>query len=72
VRDSRREAADVDALDWLGGKRSVVLSEEIVGLGSYGKTLTVLSSGELGGDDDDDDGDDDDRLAESWTPRFRR
>ncbi|MBN8995372.1 MAG: ImmA/IrrE family metallo-endopeptidase [Rhizobiales bacterium] len=74
VRDGRREAADVDALDWLGGKRSVILSEEIVGLGSYGKTMTVLSSGNLGGDDgqgDDDDGDDD-RLAESWTPRFRR
>jgi hypothetical protein len=74
VRDGRSQAADVDALDWLGGKRSVILSEEIVGLGSYGKTLTVLSSEKLGGDDghDDDVDDDDDRLAESWTPRFRR
>jgi hypothetical protein len=49
----------------------VILSEEIVGLGSYGKTLTVLSSEKLGGDDGHGD-DDDDRLAESWTPRFRR
>jgi hypothetical protein len=73
VRDGRREAADVDALDWLGGTKSVILTEEIVGLGSYGKTLTVLSSDELGGDDNpEDEGDGDDNLASSWTPRFHR
>ena len=30
--------------DWLGGTRPVTLSEEVVGLGRYGKTLTILSS----------------------------
>jgi hypothetical protein len=75
VRDGRRESVDVDVLDWLGGKRSVILTEEVVGLGTYGKTLTVLSSDRFGGDEghrENDDDDDDGNLAESWTPRFRR
>jgi hypothetical protein len=73
IQDARRETANVDLLDWLGGKSSLILTEEIIGLGGYRKTLTVLSSGSFGGgeepDDDDDDGND---LAESWTPRFHR
>jgi hypothetical protein len=73
IQDARREAADVDALDWLGGKRSMILAEEIIGLGGYGKTLTVLSSDSFrGGGGPDDDGDDGDDLAVNWTPRFRR
>jgi hypothetical protein len=47
------------------------ITEEIVGLGRYGKTLTILS---IDAEDvaDDDEKDDDDDLEESWTPRFRR
>ena len=43
------------------------MSEEMVGLGSYGKTLTVLSPRESS---DEDDEEDDEALEESWTPRF--
>ncbi|GAC1564032.1 MAG: hypothetical protein NVS2B5_29860 [Beijerinckiaceae bacterium] len=44
-----------------------------IGLGYYGKVLTILVAPELGSDgemDDDDEGDSD--LIESWTPRFRQ
>jgi len=30
-------------MDWLGGSRSVRATEQVVGLGSYGKTLIVLT-----------------------------
>lgn len=72
VLNGQRAVREVDALEWLGGTRSVMLTEEAVGLGSYGKTLTVLSSNTIGNIDYDDDTEDDDDLVESWTPRFRR
>lgn len=62
-----RAANDIDVMDWLGGTHSAMVTEEVVGLGRYGKTLTVLSSTSIGQDDDS--GIDDE---ESWTPRFRR
>lgn len=66
--------AEIDIQDWLGGSRSVIANEEVVGLGRYGKTLTVLSSENIRDkeDPDDDDDDDDDDVMERWTPRFRR
>jgi hypothetical protein len=48
------------------------VTEEVVGLGRYGKTLTVLSSRKIGHEGYGDDGDDEDDLLESWTPRFRK
>jgi hypothetical protein len=42
-----------------------------LGLGSFGKVLTVLVSSKIGQEDDPDEEDDDD-LIERWTPRFRR
>jgi hypothetical protein len=64
---------ELDVLDWLGGTKSAIVTEDVVGLGRYGKTLTVLSSERIGrkSDEDDDDESDDD-FAERWTPRFRR
>jgi hypothetical protein len=60
-------------MDWLGGSRSASVTEEVVGLGRYGKTLTILSSTRLGHEHDGlDDDVGDDGLAERWTPRFRR
>jgi Zn-dependent peptidase ImmA (M78 family) len=64
---------ELDVLDWLGGSKSAIVTEEVVGLGRYGKTLTVLSSETIGRESEDDDDDEsDDDLAERWTPRFRR
>lgn len=67
-----RATNELDVLDWLGGNRSVVVSEEVVGLGRYGKTLTVLSSPSIGQKTYEDEIDDDDDLRERWTPRFRK
>ena len=77
VATGRKHAADADSMDWFGGSRSIRMSEEILGLGGYGKTLSVLScegpsSSERERDDDDDDDDDDEAFEEQWTPRFRR
>ena len=33
----------IDITDWLGGGRSTRATEQALGLGSYGKTLTVLT-----------------------------
>ncbi len=59
-------------LDWLGGKRSSVVTEEVIGLGRYGKTLTVLFSRKIGHEAYADEGDDEDDLVERWTPRFKK
>lgn len=72
VLHGERATNELDVLDWLGGKRSVFVTEEVVGLGRYGKTLTVLSSQLIGPEASADEGDDEDNLIESWTPRFRK
>lgn len=38
-----KDEAEVDLLDWFGGRRSYMFCEQVIGLGEYGKTLTVLS-----------------------------
>ena len=66
-----RVEEDVDIMDWLGGTRSAIVTEEVVGLGGYGKTLTILSSDRLGHEDDIEPGDDDDEIDNSWRPKFK-
>ena len=67
VRTAGHANAEAELRDWFGGVRSIPGTEEIVGLGRYSKTLTVLSS-EVFADDEDEDDD----LEERWEPRFRR
>jgi IrrE N-terminal-like domain len=69
VRRADRDEGTSDLSLWFGGRREREVLEQVVGLGSYGKTLTVLS-GCSAFDDEDDEGDE--ALEESWTPRFRR
>lgn len=52
--------------DWFNGPHRQEIVEEVVGLGSYGKTITVLS--EMVSPDELDDEDED--LKESWAVRF--
>jgi hypothetical protein len=68
-----RVTGGVGSTDWLGGERSVTLVEEAIGLGRYGKTLTVLSSKSLALEADgfDDEAQEERDLIESYTPRFR-
>lgn len=73
VARSDRAAEEIDVMDWLGGNRSVKAIEEVIGLGAYGKTLTVLTCPSLQDHiDQEEDSDDEDSLIEQWTPRFRR
>lgn len=62
-----RAENEIDVMDWLGGTRSAMVIEEVVGLGRYGKTLTVLSSASIGQEDDSEFDDDE----ENRMPRFR-
>lgn len=60
-------AEGTSALDeWFNGPHRQDVVEEVIGMGSYGKTLTVLTGMEAPDEIEDDD------LEESWTPRFRR
>ena len=71
-RRSAREEDEINIKEWLGTGRSAQAREEVVGLGSYERVLTVLTCPDLldeGFMDEDDDSDE--ALEESWTPRFR-
>lgn len=55
--------------DWFGGHHAIEISEDVIGLGSYGKTLTVLYDITLPEAEEEEE---ERNLVESWTPRFRR
>lgn len=67
-----RVADAIDVRDWLGGMTRAAITEESVGLGQYGKVLTVLVSSKIGRGDDPDEDEDEENMIERWTPRFRR
>lgn len=73
IRTGQRAVDDGNLRDWLDTERGYSVTEEIVGLGQYGRTLTVLTCGSLtarpeeGADEDDEQ-----QLIDSWTPRFRK
>jgi hypothetical protein len=45
--------------DWFDGAPQIEMNEDVIGLGSYGKTLTILYAAEWPDEDDDEDDDDD-------------
>jgi Zn-dependent peptidase ImmA (M78 family) len=57
--------------DWMGGDRTYSIAEEVVGLGQYGRTLTILTCDALALDAGEDEEENDEQLVESWTPKFR-
>lgn len=65
VLEASRLSEPTTLRDWFGSKRSVEALEEVVGLGGYGKTLTIITT-------ETDEDDDEESLEESWTPRFAR
>lgn len=69
VKSGARAEGDSDLHDWIGGRHSIELREEVVGLGRWGRTLTVLTADDL---PDLDAEREDQALLESWKPRFRR
>lgn len=67
--DEVERSDETDLRLWLDGTRSRDVVEEVIGLGRYGKTLTVLTCPDADGDGEDEE--EEDSLRESWTPRFR-
>lgn len=72
VATGRQATGECHLRDWFATDRNPALDEQVVGLGSYGLTLTVLSSDALANDPDQDEDDDEAALEESWTPKFAR
>lgn len=70
VHSAEQASEEIDVIDWLGGTRSINVAEQTVGLGRYGKVLTILSSEEIGHEDQNDVLDDE--LTDGWTPRFHK
>ena len=58
-----------DLQDWFGGDRSIPITEEVAGLGSYGKTLTVLTALDL--EERLEEIEEEENLIESWNTKFR-
>lgn len=68
IEQAARAEGVSELQDWFNGSNQQEIVEEVIGLGSYGKTLTVLTGMESPDEVEDEDGD----LEESWTPRFHR
>ena len=56
---------EIDIREWLGGTQFIHFKEEVKGLGTYGKTLTVLSCSE-----DIEEICSEERTIENWEPHF--
>ena len=69
IQQADRTEDSSDLQDWFGGRHNIAITEEVIGLGSYGKTLTVLTAPDLPEPEEIEDEDD---LVDSWTPKFRR
>lgn len=69
VAGARRVEGSSNLQEWFGGHRRIEVKEDVKGLGSYGKTLTMLYGFELPEPEDEEE---EEALIESWTPRFRR
>ncbi len=73
VRMGQRNSGEGRLNDWMDGDRTYRITEEVVGLGQYGRTLTVLNCKALSlRAETEEFEDDEDALIESWTPKFRR
>jgi hypothetical protein len=74
IRTAQRDVGRGRLNDWIGGDKVYSVKEEVIGLGHYGRTLTVLMCQKLSMDiDTGDSGElDEETLVESWTPRFRK
>src|SRR5580698_5317017 len=70
VRRGDRTEDTSDLQDWFGGDRRVQITEEVIGLGNYGKTLTVLTA--LDVEEKLEEIEEEENLNDSWAPRFRR
>ena len=57
IEEARQEEGSCFLDDWFDGAPQVEVNEDVIGLGSYGKTLTVLFTDEALDEDEEDDDD---------------
>lgn len=69
VLRAERAVDETDLATWFDGSGRILLDEEIIGLGKYGYTLTVLTGEQLPENPLEEE-DEDAELEKSWTPRF--
>lgn len=67
IYSASKDSAEIDLRDWFETGPSVSATEEVLGLGKYGKTLTVITAHEFAEDLEAEED-----IEESWTPQFRR
>lgn len=65
----KRDCESTNLGDWFDGPRRIALDEQVIGLGRYGYTLTVLSSEELPSDPEEEE-DEEAELEKSWEAKF--
>ncbi|HAY06319.1 MAG TPA: hypothetical protein DCY26_06650 [Hyphomonas sp.] len=70
IRHGKRGDGSSELQDWFGGPHRQKATEEVIGLGGYGKTLTILTGIEP--PDEVVDQEDERDIEEAWTPRFRK
>ena len=68
IARGRRAEGEGCLQDWFSGEHRQDILEEVVGLGSYGKALTVLTGMQPPDEIEEEEGD----LEESWAVRFPR
>ena len=69
ILDAERDEGTTNLHDWFDAGPDIQLLEQIVGLGNYSKTLTVLTLVEA---IDEEQVEEEAELARSWTPTFSR
>lgn len=69
ITRSKRADGTSRLQQWFGGRRHIDVAEDVIGLGAYGRTLTVLYDIDLPEPEEEEE---EARLLESWTPRFKR
>jgi len=67
VQDRKRENGEADLRAWFGTRRRIAATEEVLGLGEYGRTLTVITTDTLPDEEDEEA-----QFEENWTPRHQR
>jgi len=73
VRTGQNASGNGNLRDWMDTERGYSITEEVIGLGQYGRTLTVLTCNSLTARPEEaEDEDNEEKLIESWTPRFRK
>ena len=70
IRRADRDEGVSDLQDWFGGDRSLHVTEQVTGLGSYGKTLTVLTALDI--EEQIEELEEEEDLVDSWMPSFLR